>query len=571
LYGYDLIDRLKTMDRGNLNDVKSQISNLQFAQDWSFDATGNWCNFREDDDGDATWDLDQQRTANQVNDQNDQERALLTRRMSGRPRFYQHGSPGGRMSGNSSPMPPETPLMRSLLPILLVELLAAAVQPAEPEQMKLWKEIDIAAYSGTFPCLGDLNNDGRVDFLLYRQGPQTTPGFLVAVDHDGKKLWSLGDPAIEKHMPDGNYREPALRGIAFVHDLDADGRSEVVTEFWRDGEPMLYVLDGATGEIELARKSPFDVEVRGGKRSRCHPAAKIAFLHGKAEPPAVVLKYEASGRVPTHAVAIDATLKTIWHVAAEPNAMGHLPSVGDVDDDGCDETILGALLIDDDGTTLWRKAAKNHADCTAIFQPSTGADVAVLISICNTGPAFCLSGAGTTIWEKTTQEVNHGQGIWAGNFIDDEPGNEVIILRSGHRGDFMTVRGSDGVPLATFQHRAQLEGYPDFPCVVNWKSRTIQSLWIPIDRCLVDGSGNVIANPGSHEARVQARLHWGTSKSHVATQAFAVDLCGDERDELVLYQPYNGEAILIFTQSDSDGREKRYVHQKSVYNIHSYF
>jgi hypothetical protein len=284
-----------------------------------------------------------------------------------------------------------------------------------------------------------------------------------------------------------------------------------------------------------------------------------------------VLKYEASGRVRTHAVALDATLKTIWHVAAEPNAIGHLPSVGDVDDDGRDEAILGGLLIDDDGTTLWRKQARNHADCTAIFRLSMKADAVVLISICNTGPAFCLSGAGTTIWEKTTQEVSHGQGIWAGNFIDDEPGNEVIILKSGHRGDFMTVRGSDGAQLANFQHRAELEGYPDFPCVVDWKSRSTQSLWIPIDRCVVDGRGEVVANLGSHEEHVKRRLHWGTSKSHVATQAFAVDVCGDERDELVLYQPYNGEAILIFTQSDSDGREKRYVHQESVYNIHSYF
>ena len=36
-------------------------------------------------------------------------------------------------------------------------------------------------------------------------------------------------------------------------------------------------------------------------------------------------------------------------------------------------------------------------------------------------------------------------------------------------------------------------------------------------------------------------------------------------------QPYNGEAILSFTQPDSNGREKRYMHQESVYNIHSYF
>ena len=135
----------------------------------------------------------------------------------------------------------------------------------------------------------------------------------------------------------------------------------------------------------------------------------------------------------------------------------------------------------------------------------------------------------------------------------------------------MTVRGSDGTQLGTFQHRRELEGYPDFPCVVNWRNRNVQSLWIPIDRCLVDGHGGVVAELGSYEKHVHQRLDWGTSKSHVATQAFAVDLCGDDRDELVLYQPYNGEAILIFTQPDSDGREKAYVHQESVYNIHSYF
>ena len=71
LYAHDLIDRLKTMDRGDLNDLKSQIQNLQFAQDWSLDATGNWRNFRGDDDGDTTWDLNQQRTSNKVNEISD--------------------------------------------------------------------------------------------------------------------------------------------------------------------------------------------------------------------------------------------------------------------------------------------------------------------------------------------------------------------------------------------------------------------------------------------------------------------------------------------------------------------
>jgi hypothetical protein len=96
-------------------------------------------------------------------------------------------------------------------------------------------------------------------------------------------------------------------------------------------------------------------------------------------------------------------------------------------------------------------------------------------------------------------------------------------------------------------------------------------LWIPINRTVVDGYGQVVAELGKHEKLVKRLLQWGESKSHIAVQAFSVDLCGDEREELVLYQPYNGEAILIFTQKDSDGNKKPYVHERDAYNIRSYF
>jgi hypothetical protein len=450
--------------------------------------------------------------------------------------------------------------------------IAGEARPGKPvQQMNLWKEIDIRQYKGSFPCLGDLDGDGKVDLLLYRQGPQTAPGYVVALSHDGKKLWEMGDPSIQAHMSDGVWNEPALRGIALLYDIDRDGKSEVITEFWTDGRPMLYVLDGATGKIKQARESPFDLKVRGGKRSRCHPVGRIAFLRGRDEPPALVIIFGASGFVPCHAVALDARLQTLWHLTADGKAIAHIPTVGDVDGDGRDEIICGTLLADEDGKVIWEKKYQNHADCTAILQRDDKAEKSILLSICNTGPAACLSVRGEILWEKTRAEVSHGQGIWPGNFIDKEPGQEVIICKSGHRGDFLTVRATDGARLAAFQHRRELEGYPDFPCVVNWNSKQIQSLWIPIDRCLVDGYGTVVADLGQHEDRVRSRLQWGTTKSQVATQAFAVDLCGDERDELVLYQPYNGQSIFVFTQPDSDGRDKPYVHQESVYNIQSYF
>ncbi|MFN0052358.1 MAG: RHS repeat-associated core domain-containing protein, partial [Planctomycetales bacterium] len=56
-YFYDLIQRLKTMDRGTLNALKTAVTNKQFAQCWSLDSTGNWKGFRQDDTGDGTWDL----------------------------------------------------------------------------------------------------------------------------------------------------------------------------------------------------------------------------------------------------------------------------------------------------------------------------------------------------------------------------------------------------------------------------------------------------------------------------------------------------------------------------------
>lgn len=68
LYNYDGINRLKHMDRGTLNGSKNAITNLQFAECWSLDETGNWSNFRQDDSGNGTWDLNQSRTNNKVNE-----------------------------------------------------------------------------------------------------------------------------------------------------------------------------------------------------------------------------------------------------------------------------------------------------------------------------------------------------------------------------------------------------------------------------------------------------------------------------------------------------------------------
>jgi RHS repeat-associated protein len=70
LYTYDGVYQLKTFKRGDLNATRDAIvtGTLKFAQEWSFDATGNWTNFKEDATGDGTFELDQNRTHNKFNE-----------------------------------------------------------------------------------------------------------------------------------------------------------------------------------------------------------------------------------------------------------------------------------------------------------------------------------------------------------------------------------------------------------------------------------------------------------------------------------------------------------------------
>ena len=52
----------------SLNNLQSAIVNPQFAQQWGLDATGNWKTFKQDNDGNGTWELNQTRTTNKANE-----------------------------------------------------------------------------------------------------------------------------------------------------------------------------------------------------------------------------------------------------------------------------------------------------------------------------------------------------------------------------------------------------------------------------------------------------------------------------------------------------------------------
>ena len=65
-YTYDALNRLTNTERGTLSG--GSITNATFEQDWALDELGNWDEFNEDDDGDSSWDLEQDRTHNDANE-----------------------------------------------------------------------------------------------------------------------------------------------------------------------------------------------------------------------------------------------------------------------------------------------------------------------------------------------------------------------------------------------------------------------------------------------------------------------------------------------------------------------
>jgi hypothetical protein len=60
--------QLRHRDRGDLNANHGAISSKNFAEDWTLDMTGNWPTFKQDTDGNGTWDLNQSRTHDEANE-----------------------------------------------------------------------------------------------------------------------------------------------------------------------------------------------------------------------------------------------------------------------------------------------------------------------------------------------------------------------------------------------------------------------------------------------------------------------------------------------------------------------
>ncbi|TWU00574.1 Rhamnogalacturonan endolyase YesW precursor [Botrimarina colliarenosi] len=262
-------------------------------------------------------------------------------------------------------------------------------------------------YSANDASVGDLDGDGDYEVILkWAADPAdlyelSANMYVDAYDMDGTLLWRIDVG-------------PNLKTIAsslqfIVYDFDGDGRAEVAMNTsdgtvsgtgqvigdpnadWRDAEgwiktgpEYLTLFDGLTGGIlvntplEPDRGNVADWGDSYGHRSTTHKYT-IAYIDGR-HPSLITGRgiyhgQAAIGRSKTELVAWnwrDGQLTEEWKFTAtegtgrdvNPAYVGQgnqAISVADVDGDGYDEVVWGAMVIDQDGTGLY-STGRGHGD-----------------------------------------------------------------------------------------------------------------------------------------------------------------------------------------------------------------
>ncbi|MFB3829788.1 MAG: hypothetical protein ACE15B_23660 [Bryobacteraceae bacterium] len=373
---------------------------------------------------------------------------------------------------------------------------------------KLWKKFDTPRYgAGRNVRFGDLDGDGRLDMLIAQNVPHVRGdafdaiSCLTAVTLDGKVLWQSGrpDPRNGLLTNDTPFQ---------VHDLDGDGRNEVLVI--RDFQ--IQVLEGRTGQVRRRVWMPRAPE----DKERPYELANgdsIAFLNGRND---ILIKDRY-----THFWVYNKNLELLWTGTGQT---GHYPyPFGDL-------FAIGYALWNAGGKQIWSHDAelKDHADAVMIgnLSPDPKAEPRVYASGSDEG--FLMFDRAGKLLKHV--RVGHNQSPAIGKFRADVPGLQYMTVNFWRNPGIVTLFDWDGNILE--QQEPIHSGSPMLP--VNWRGDGQEFVLL---------SGN-IREGGMIDGRLR-RVVMFPDDGHPDLAANVLDLTGDARDEIVLWDE---KRVWIYTQ-----------------------
>jgi len=300
-------------------------------------------------------------------------------------------------------------------------------------------------YSAQKVGLADLDGNGQLDYLIKQPDFNTDPyqksGYwkksqdtykLEAYRHDGTFMWRYDMGwAIEE----GIWYSPII-----AYDLDGDGRAEVFCKAG-EGDPReraghvisgpeyLVMLDGLTGRVKERLPWPSRDSFES-YNYYCRNLLGVAYLDGQR--PHLIVERGTYSIIKLQAYDPTLALKWSWEASGEYQSYRgqgmHGMHSADVDEDGCDEVVIGAAVIDDAGKPLWN-LGKGHPDAcyVADVDPSQpGLEIFYGIEKGRQSNTVCLVEAktGKMIWGNPEITVHvHSQGM-VGDIDGLHPGME---------------------------------------------------------------------------------------------------------------------------------------------------
>lgn len=422
-------------------------------------------------------------------------------------------------------------------------------------------------YSPNDASAGDLDGDGAYDLVVHQTGRSrdnssagfTDPPIFQAYKLDGSFLWQIN---LGK-----NIREGAHYSQFMVYDLDGDGIAEFAcktadgtidglgkvigdsTKDWRnkdgrilDGPEFLTVFSGKTGEaLATTAYLPERGNIgawggRGGNGKNDFNGnrvdrftACIAYLDGVR--PSLVMCRGYYGRTVLAAWDWrDGKLTSRWVFDTKDgrnaySGMGnHGLSVADVDGDGRDEIIYGAMCVDDNGKGLYTTGLR-HGDALHVGDLDPDRDGLEVFGVHEIEEG--TKGPGVALFDAKTGEI-----LWKAADDEDVGRGVADNIDPTRVGAQMWWSGSNGLYDMKGNRIGNHPRSTNF--LIYWDG--------DLSRELLDGNHIDKYNVGRLFTANGCIANNGTK----STPALTADLFGDWREELVL-RAYDNQSLRIYT------------------------
>jgi len=412
-------------------------------------------------------------------------------------------------------------------------------------KMKLWKMIDLKNFGSArnYRC-ADLNNDGEKEFIfiqcvnMINNHDEMMISCMTAVDLRGNILWQIGEPAIGAHIATCDL--PVQ-----VYDIDGDGKNEVI--YAKDFR--IIIADAETGITKSSAPTPKPVKHAKYKIYQniileriVVDSIRICNFSG-GQPSDILIKDRYN-----NIWAYNNKLELLWHRYVN---CGHFPYAFDINHDGRDELIAGHSLISADGELIWELPGMNcHVDEIVIgrFDPD---NPKYQIALASGEDGFLLIDEDGKIIARDT--LGHAQRVSVANYRPELPGLEICVTTFWRNTGIIAYYDCKGNKLFSFEPGANGNIINPVSWGANGKILALYSASIEYGG-LYDGYGNCVVE--------------FPNDGHPELCCDAVDLCGDEREEILVWDE---KKMYIYTQDDNPSKlsfkaRKRY----EEYNYSNY-